>query len=154
MKKYFIALFFGMSLMSMQTVSAATLTITEVLGKSTITSPGPGSTVSGFTGGVGAVFDINLSGLGTSGLGDLVFSFSPRKGSPVTTFFNVNPITGLIAGDYFLTILGKANFRVSATDTPVSGNNVPVPAAVWLFGSALMGLLGVARRKSQPALAA
>jgi hypothetical protein len=26
-------------------------------------------------------------------------------------------------------------------------NNVPVPAAVWLFGSGLLGLVGVARRK-------
>ncbi len=25
---------------------------------------------------------------------------------------------------------------------------VPLPAAVWLFGSALMGLVGVSRRKS------
>ena len=25
---------------------------------------------------------------------------------------------------------------------------VPVPAAVWLFGSGLMGLIGVARRKT------
>ena len=28
-------------------------------------------------------------------------------------------------------------------------NAVPVPAAVWLFGSGLLGLVGVARRKSQ-----
>jgi hypothetical protein len=26
---------------------------------------------------------------------------------------------------------------------------VPVPAAVWLFGSGLLGLIGVARRKSR-----
>jgi len=26
-------------------------------------------------------------------------------------------------------------------------NPVPVPAAVWLFGSGLIGLVGVARRK-------
>ena len=29
--------------------------------------------------------------------------------------------------------------------TPVS--SVPVPAAVWLFGSGLLGLVGLARRK-------
>ena len=28
-----------------------------------------------------------------------------------------------------------------------SASTVPVPAAVWLFGSGLVGLLGVARRK-------
>jgi len=29
----------------------------------------------------------------------------------------------------------------------VDFNPVPVPAAVWLFGSGLIGLVGVARRK-------
>jgi hypothetical protein len=28
---------------------------------------------------------------------------------------------------------------------------VPVPAAVWLFGSGLLGLIGVARRKARAA---
>ena len=31
--------------------------------------------------------------------------------------------------------------------TVVSVSNVPVPAAIWLFGSGLIGLIGVARRK-------
>jgi hypothetical protein len=150
MKKYFIALLFGMSLMSMQTASAATLTLSQVFGDGTVTT-GSGPTVSGTTT-IGAVWKINLSGLGASGLGDLVFTFSPI--GPVTTFFDVNPITGLAAGDYFLTVIGKTTFSISGTDTPITGGNVPVPAAVWLFGSAMMGLVGVARRKSQPALAA
>lgn len=32
-----------------------------------------------------------------------------------------------------------------------SASVVPVPAAVWLFGSGLLGLLGIARRKAQEA---
>ena len=34
----------------------------------------------------------------------------------------------------------------TADDFPQSGN-VPVPAAVWLMGSGLLGLVGVARRR-------
>ncbi len=36
------------------------------------------------------------------------------------------------------------NFSLDAPNTP---NPVPVPAAVWLFGSGLLGLIGVARHK-------
>ena len=36
------------------------------------------------------------------------------------------------------------DFDIVVTDTPSA---VPVPAAVWLFGSGLLGLVGVARRK-------
>ena len=40
------------------------------------------------------------------------------------------------------------NFNGSTTDNfPISGS-VPVPAAVWLFGSGLIGLIGLARRKT------
>jgi hypothetical protein len=31
--------------------------------------------------------------------------------------------------------------------TVLSVNPVPVPAAVWLFGSGLIGLIGIVRRK-------
>ena len=35
----------------------------------------------------------------------------------------------------------------TADDFPISGGSVPVPAAVWLMGSGLLGLVGVARRR-------
>jgi len=41
----------------------------------------------------------------------------------------------------------NANFDFVTPDAAV----VPVPAAVWLFGSGLMGLVGVARRKNKAA---
>jgi hypothetical protein len=47
------------------------------------------------------------------------------------------------------------NLEVSANGTLTVGNPpppVPLPAAVWLFGSGLLGLLGVGRRRAAPAV--
>jgi hypothetical protein len=40
--------------------------------------------------------------------------------------------------------IGSGN---SLTVTSVNSSVVPIPAAVWLFGSGLIGLIGLARRK-------
>ena len=54
------------------------------------------------------------------------------------------PTTSFSAGDGLLDgIAGD-----SATVEVLGGAVVPVPAAVWLFGSGLLGLVGVARRKA------
>lgn len=43
---------------------------------------------------------------------------------------------------------GKNEYRGSSTNLYVAGiNEVPIPAAAWLFGSALLGLTGLRRRK-------
>jgi hypothetical protein len=47
--------------------------------------------------------------------------------------------------DYDLKPNGLSAWAVQSGD--VSAARVPVPAAVWLFGSGLLGLIGVARRK-------
>lgn len=44
---------------------------------------------------------------------------------------------------------GFANNTEAPGSTYLTVSAVPVPAAVWLFGSGLLGLVGVARRKSQ-----
>jgi hypothetical protein len=41
------------------------------------------------------------------------------------------------------------NYNFNANLTPVIVDPIPVPAAVWLFGSGLLGLVGVARRRKK-----
>jgi hypothetical protein len=43
---------------------------------------------------------------------------------------------------------GAIPITVSYVDAVVTSTPVPLPATVWLFGSALIGLVGVARRKA------
>lgn len=40
-----------------------------------------------------------------------------------------------------------ANWSLNVTGTSAAAPEVPIPAAAWLFGSGLLGLIGVARRK-------
>ena len=66
-------------------------------------------------------------------------------------------ITGQFSAQYFLN-LSDADLGASSTwqnqqlTLNLVGNvsAVPVPGAVWLFGSAVMGLIGVGRRKQAP----
>jgi len=50
-------------------------------------------------------------------------------------------------GDYRLT-LSSDNLRFSLSGNTITVSQVPVPGAVWLFGSALLGFVGIGRRKS------
>jgi hypothetical protein len=62
--------------------------------------------------------------------------------APGSFNFNATP------GDYFVSFFGFAD--LSAPQLGQYGieiSQVPVPAAVWLFGSGLIGLVGVARRR-------
>jgi len=78
--------------------------------------------------------------LGTGGLtylthGDQsVVSFQAEAGQVYSIYLGGNDIGGDILGDNF-----AYKAEISA---------VPVPAAVWLFGSALLGMLGVSRKRT------
>ncbi|CAG7857757.1 hypothetical protein MCAMS1_02697 [biofilm metagenome] len=50
----------------------------------------------------------------------------------------------LAAGNYDLQLIGKTLTDASGYQLRVE---TPIPAAIWLFGSALMGLTGLSRRK-------
>jgi hypothetical protein len=51
--------------------------------------------------------------------------------------------TTTYAGFWFLTSSGQLTYNIASAAAPV-----PVPAAVWLLGSGLLGLIGVGRRRS------
>jgi len=71
------------------------------------------------------------------------FYWSGTEFAPVTNsawFFNFDD------GFQFIDSKGSDLFAWAVQSGDVS--TVPVPAAVWLFGSGLLGLVGVARRKS------
>jgi hypothetical protein len=74
--------------------------------------------------------DIGVVALGTNPSGTLPFTDDGIGGSPMA----VGPFPGF-----------NANFDI--TSIHVDSVTIPVPAAVWLFGSGLLGLVGVARRK-------
>ena len=65
--------------------------------------------------------------------------------------FNFNGIFSMeIFGDGINTVTGEINAEaVASAYSPVS--QVPVPTAVWLFASGLMGILGVSRRRQSAA---
>ncbi len=71
---------------------------------------------------------------------DPVFSngFFEWTGSPL---MNVHSITFLADCDNYGPLCTANEFSLAAI------NAVPVPAAVWLFGSGLIGLVGIARRR-------
>jgi len=64
--------------------------------------------------------------------------------------FHINNARQTTAGTPLLTDFGSQLLTVSWTATGNGGDVfVPVPAAVWLFGSGLLALLGVARRRTR-----
>jgi hypothetical protein len=44
--------------------------------------------------------------------------------------------------------LGDVSYTLAA-----AASAVPIPGALWLFGSGLLGLIGISRRKPTPTLA-
>lgn len=55
----------------------------------------------------------------------------------------------LNAGTYFFHVQGETGSRLGTYQVGVYAT--PIPAAIWLFGSALMGLVGFSRRKGNSA---
>ena len=76
--------------------------------------------------------------------------FGLEMGDPVTLSFsstNFTTSTNGVAEAVTSTGVEYLTGFTASSDGTVTGALVPVPAAVWLFGSGLLGLVGIARRK-------
>jgi hypothetical protein len=86
----------------------------------------------------------NLSNINYTGSNsDLLALLNAGSGINTATFQFTTPTS--------LTTLFTTRSTVTSTSFSGSISPVPVPAAVWLFGSGLLGLVGVARRKRRDA---
>ena len=63
-----------------------------------------------------------------------------------TIFFSAFLFGGAAISRFTLTSPGWDGFRIQSV-TYSAAPEVPIPSAVWLFGSGLIGLIGIARRK-------
>lgn len=105
-------------------------------------------------------FDNGPSSLGTVNITNAIFGTTPTLiEDSQNLMFNwmSTPVSGVVAppaGAFDPNALGEYNFGISVGQSGWGVENVrmdvqvvPVPAAVWLFGSGLIGLAGIARRK-------
>lgn len=77
---------------------------------------------------------------------DLFLATSAAGGSNVTSLSLQFP--GTAAGNMYLTVVGVTNGSVGGLYSgAISASPVPVPPALWMLGSALVGLATVGRRK-------
>ena len=81
--------------------------------------------------------------------GTIDFAYGATTGIRVINVWDVNPDGSLTTSVTPGMENGPFPGFNAAFDLTASGlvNPIPVPAAVWLFGSGLLGLVGVARRK-------
>lgn len=115
----------------------------------------------GLTGGSSTTFmwdqkDFNGDGAGVTGIkleswtanavindtGDIDFNFLNTNWNTVTQGYTFN-----VAATHFKVVLVGTNAGQVGFDNLKIDSPIPVPAAAWLFGSGLLGLAGVARRK-------
>ncbi len=91
----------------------------------------------------GAAFG-NFGGLaGPALVGPLLFTADAAG----TAVFSLGASTSTAVGGFSSAITFTEQFP-NFIGTTVTISEVPVPAAVWLFGSGLLGLIGIARRRT------
>lgn len=91
-------------------------------------------------------FDVRLKGTGNSRTDELNFSLSGTSAELIGSTFAAH-VAG-IEGDHDSGFFGGGELQQGDGDGVSPPQAVPLPAAAWLFGSGLVGMVGVARRKS------
>jgi hypothetical protein len=102
-------------------------------------------------------YSCNVGSFQYDGSGNYTDEAAPSKSNPPNRFSSfsftllgyneADFIANTPEGNLFATHVYPANG--AATGFAFGGTVVPVPAAVWLFGSGLLGLVAVSRRKSR-----
>lgn len=122
----------------------------------TIDSAGIASGGSLTIGGTVAALGFNSGTLLTATLSS--FGFPAAGGDPLEFVFDVTggDAAGLFGAQFGVVLTGtglpptlfSSGFNNTRAGQAVAAPVVPIPAAVWLFGSGLLGLMGIARRKT------
>jgi hypothetical protein len=96
-------------------------------------------------------YDFQLSGNGSSRTELLTFSISGVAGDSIDSYAvlsSLNPAST----EFFAAHIAGFDLTNYVTSAKFAGSTVvPVPAAAWLFGSGLLGLVAVARRRREQA---
>ncbi len=111
--------------------------------------------VDAFNWGSFEVFDANYNLVALSSFGEFTDFFAP--GDSVNFYWGedtdfINPGASVQDAFFFAPALFASSGVVfgtssSGVNSAIAVNPVPVPAAIWLFGSGLLGLAGIARRR-------
>jgi hypothetical protein len=92
-------------------------------------------------------FGFQLSGNGSSRTELLSFSITGVTGDTINSYATGSTLNPA-AVEFFAAHIAGFDTTEGVTSAQFAGSSpVPVPAAVWLFGSGLLGLVGIARRK-------
>lgn len=108
------------------------------------------STSASVTNSAGDIGSLAIAILNGTGLGGSVLS-GPSSASLVGTSLVASTVASLAAGTYSVRVTGtgSANGSAFGGSLDVSPATVPVPGALLLFGSGLIGLGALTRRKKQ-----
>lgn len=109
---------------------------------------------------VDASFSLGVSGSGASGMNSWTVSILSSGGALLASgalgsvFENLmiaagDTLTAVVAGTISSNIFASKSYTASLSLSNIAVSEVPLPAAVWLFGSVLMGAVALRRRKAR-----